>query len=253
MKEVNAINFLLYSYFNLTLDDKKEDEILSAAIARAYRDASSRVLSITDETNSIKDENEKETPLLDLAKKFLNEQISCLISDNSLTSDYDKWFYDTCNKLKEIYSNAKNKKDESAFTFGHAQKWVNMTMKYLYVIKSIFKKYGTDVLTQLSSDLEKKLHFPVDGYIMQAAALSPENFSHGLGIKLPNGNGNLVSYSSSKAWSKWECKDYKSFRNQLKSSSLNCADASSDNSPLDWESSTWIEIAKIRKEKEKKK
>ena len=251
MKDENAINFLLYSYFKLTLNSK-EEEILAAAITRAYRDASSRVLSITDETNTNKDENGEETPLLDLAKESLKEQFNNLFSnDHNLHSGYDTWFYNTCEKLSEVYSNAKSKKEENeaAFYFGHAQKWVNMTMKYLYEIKSIFKKYGTDVFTQLTPDLEKKLHIPVDGYIMQAVTSAPEDFPLGLGIQLPNKNGKLGSYSSAKAWSKWVRDDYEKFWEQLKDYPLN----KTDDSPLDWENKAWIGIAEIRKEKEKKK
>ena len=47
MKKETAINFLLYSYFGITLDSVP-DKIVDAAINRAYRDASSHVLALTD-------------------------------------------------------------------------------------------------------------------------------------------------------------------------------------------------------------
>ena len=53
MENKNAINFLLYSYFGITLDSSA-DEVLCAAIDRAYRDASSHVLSIKDEDTKLK-------------------------------------------------------------------------------------------------------------------------------------------------------------------------------------------------------
>lgn len=46
MEKENAIDFLLYSYFAVTTDSEDE-KLLYAAADRAYRDAASRVLSIS--------------------------------------------------------------------------------------------------------------------------------------------------------------------------------------------------------------
>lgn len=54
----NAIDFLLFSYFGITLESK-QIEILSAVIDRAYRDASSHVLSLKDEYKKDDDKNPK--------------------------------------------------------------------------------------------------------------------------------------------------------------------------------------------------
>ena len=43
MEYENALNFLLFSYFGITLRSSAED-IINAAISRAYRDSSSHVL-----------------------------------------------------------------------------------------------------------------------------------------------------------------------------------------------------------------
>lgn len=234
MTDENAINFLLYSYFEITLASTEED-ILIAAINRAYRDASSRVLSIDDD-------NQRDTLKCDAAKK-LCVAISSLWS----TTNYEMWFYDTCEQLEETYENTKGKKQ---FCFGHAQKWVNMTMKYLYVIKSIFYqyRYGKDMFPQLTDALEKQLHIPVDSYIMEAvASTKTAEKPYGLGIQLPSTKeGKLVSYTSAKAWSTWKKCHYEKFREEMEGKIA-------EDSPLDWEGPAWIEIAKARKAKAQKK
>ena len=238
MKCENAINFLLYSYFEITLDNS-EKEMIDAAIARAYRDASGRVLSIGGEGSNYKQ----------AASKKIYEQISERLS----AQGFDEWFYDTCSELKKIYETAEDKKGNPAFHFGHAQKWVNMTMKYLCVLKSVCQAYGKDILPWMTDDLEHQLHIPVDSYIMEAAAANETisvkrktvDFAYGLSILLPGNSKDDVPYSSAKPWSKWEKSEYERFRAQLEGKIL-------EKSPLDWEGPAWIEIARIRKEREKK-
>ncbi|MFZ0914275.1 MAG: hypothetical protein WBQ76_14940 [Candidatus Korobacteraceae bacterium] len=43
-------------------------------------------------------------------------------------ADFDKWHRTTCDNLVSVYGNA------FPFTAGEAQKWVNMTVKYIYTI-----------------------------------------------------------------------------------------------------------------------
>lgn len=230
MREENAINFLLYSYFEVTLDND-EDELLEAAINRAYRDASSRVLSLKD--------NKK--------KKTAADEILKQIKKLAKVQKYDGWFYDLCDTLKKTF-------EGEEFNFGHAQKWVNMTMKYLFVLKSIFAKYKKDkqIFSWLQDGLEQQLHIPVDSYIMEAVAAGktisvkrkPRDFSHGLDAKvLPGKRGGMGGYSSAKAWSTWKKGHYTDFRREIA--------GKIKGSPLDWEGPAWIEMARIRKEREK--
>lgn len=243
MTKENAINFLLYSYFELTLDSN-ENEILEAAIKRAYRDASSRVLSVSEEEKN-NEERQNSTPKTESIKYLAGRVLDGLKSNEK----YDDWFDETCKNLMEKYAGLKNKKDEDAFTFGHAQKWVNMIMKYLYVMKSIFNQYGKDnneIFSLLTEDKEMQLHVPVDSYIMEATADKQQDY--GLGVKLPSSktkSEETSSYSSADAWSKWSRENYEFFRSQISEKI--------SGSPLDWEGPAWIAIAKKRKEKEQKK
>lgn len=258
MKQENAINFLLYSYLGITLESEKS-EILDAAISRAYRDASSHVLSVTNETNKHEEKDGKTMLLADAAKSFLQNRLDELPSN----SDYNDWFYTTCIGLKNVYKNAKKQNGNNSFSLGHAQKWVNMTMKYLCVIKSVFMKYDKEILLWLD-ELENQLHIPVDSYILQAAweTEGTDNQLENKKIKFPlNKNnqrkdGKSGTFSDGKngkvaAWSTWDfdekqkCEPYSQFQSSIRKYLTD----NQKGCPIDWEGSAWIEIAKKRNSK----
>lgn len=87
MGSKHAIDFLLYSYFGITLDSGAE-EVLCAAIDRAYRDASSHVLSVKDE--SVKREKKV------AAAKEIRERLRELAEN---PKPYDEWHKKLCGKL----------------------------------------------------------------------------------------------------------------------------------------------------------
>ena len=73
-----------------------------------------------------------------------------------------------------IFINKKGN-EEKAFSYGNAQKWVNMTMKYIYILHAVYKEkaakcdfcntYG-DQIDILMCDLD----VPVDSYILKSAS-----------------------------------------------------------------------------------
>ncbi len=79
------------------------------------------------------------------------------------------------------------------FTYGIVQKWVNMTMKSLCVIKSVFDFYTEKTILKFLDTLEEELHIPVDGYILEAAILGEtvkikgknRTFDYGLNLDVP--------------------------------------------------------------------
>ena len=124
------------------------------------------------------------------------------------------------------------------FTYGQSQKWVNMTLKYLYLLGIIKNTKG--------------LHVPIDSYIIEA--LWDERNSE---IKIPRSKrldkeGNELyseekykehrkkyCYSDEKvkSWSLWDFEnDYDSFRKSLPKG-INTK----------WEHKKWIEISEKRK------
>lgn len=248
----NAIDFLLFSYFGITLESK-QDEILPAVIDRAYRDASSHVLSIV--------ENEKEN-IKNNAKDLLIEQLEKLPDENG----YDNWHNDLCNDLisvydtesKEIYKTDKNGKTRE-FTYGIAQKWVNMSMKYLYLLHSIYSKFAdeNDYCINIGESVSKiadTLHVPVDSYIIEAAWDIKD-----VNLPLKDNKKRDKTYSNPseqvEPWSKWENNKnendkyitkgtYTDFQVSLRNSLYE--------KPIDWEGSAWIDKAKKRKEPKNK-
>ena len=105
LKDITAINFLLYSYFELTLDSE-ENEIINAAIRRAYRDASSRVLTFPENVNSDKKYISAEKKLYERIRKILSDKMN-----------YDDWFYDTCEELIKSM-NDDSKEEIASWTSG---------------------------------------------------------------------------------------------------------------------------------------
>ncbi len=49
------------------------------------------------------------------------------------TKEFDRWHTDLCQALKTYYATELQKFGKIGFTYGQAQKWVNMTMKYCWV------------------------------------------------------------------------------------------------------------------------
>ena len=265
MNKSNAINFLLYSYFEITLESTL-DEIMEAAIRTAYKDASSHVLSIDTEENNYNTKNKAIEQMRIEIGKLLN---------NIEGESYVQWHGDLCTYLKNIYKDITC--DERCFTYGIAQKWVNMTMKYLCIINSIYKEYVEEYDNEISvlnniEIIENELHVPVDSFILESASkIGKQNNKHGFEIKIPNKktykrnkveicmDDRMGHYSSEKSlpWSKWDfdSEEWKSqtnyyleFQNSIKSE----VEKTGKRSRIDWEGPAWIEIASDRKKKEMK-
>lgn len=62
----------------------------------------------------------------------------------------------TCEKIIECYDGVNSNK--SIFTNGNAQKWLNMALKYLWLLGAL----PIDIK-------EERLHAPIDSYILQEA------------------------------------------------------------------------------------
>lgn len=233
MEKKNALNFLLYSYFGVT-SDSGEDELLRAAANRAYQDAASHVLSVCneDEKGGLRNAG------CDTLVKFLGKLP---------VEDYDKAHNALCDNLRKIYSGSTTA--DRGFTYGIAQKWVNMTMKYIFVLSTLIenKGFSTKYAAQLP---EKEMHIPLDSYMLEyIAQKDTKKFADSPCIKIPaKGTENDETfYSSYKvlAWSKYPDDDtYMKVQNGVREKMR-----SSWESPLDWEGPAWIEVAKSRKNK----
>lgn len=166
MTERNAINLLLFMCFGISLDNNKSEvDLLKAMTDKAYGDASRHVLSIEDDKIcKVKDENPDIYETLETKsgevnyvindKKLLKDTLREIASEyiiryiNNLESSVDKsetkkeeefndWHKNLCVELCNLYKCCEKyykidlKGNKRPFTCGTAQKWVNMTIKYI--------------------------------------------------------------------------------------------------------------------------
>lgn len=184
----DILQFLRGVYFGNFADP------LLAASSRAYRD-----MNRTIRFHGLEDEVRKN--LRTQVNQVLRKQVSRLTPQNiKSTTEFDCWHQEVCNQIKRIYAT-----QGIGLTYGQAQKWVNMTIKYLYMLEvSDF------------AGVFQYLHVPLDNYIFDSAR-------DVLGIPRPK-----------QAWSRWD--DYQDqylhYQNLLRTKLGN-------QSPLRWEFQNW--------------
>lgn len=281
MKLKNAINFLLYSYFNLTLEDGT-DTILETSINKAYRDATQQgaynaVLTkhCTEKEDGKKCPGNKCTKKenegcikkkSEYARKTGTEEIknaiaSLLEMDEESFSkvDFDKWHETICNTLLKTCYKEVNEVDseEKIFEYGNAQKWINMTLKYICILYKIFHEYrGKNcefcrTYRKMLKHNERYFHVPVDRYIIESVwnntevALPPSGKIKDEDILKKARGKEYSDYNSEKMepWGRWEKESYKRFQKSLQDAYF----LKEDEKPLDWENKSWIEIAKKKR------
>lgn len=208
----SAASFMLFSYFGIANTDNRYDTV-KAAINRGYRDAASHVLSFTD--GKAKQQARKNGTVI------IAEAIEKLKKGSF---DYDVWHKKLVGDLEAEYEKYEYKHGYS-FTCGIAQKWVNMTMKYMYILYFYQKKCGvvaSDYQLWYGETVEKYLpsfHVPVDSYIIKA---SKKDFR----VVAPWGS-----------WSRMESyPEYFEFQKAIREGTKNRGV-----SPIEWEGSAWIE------------
>lgn len=244
-----AIEFLLWSYFKLAADSSKE-EIIEKCISRAYSDATNQ-----GAYNTIRD---KEADLGVSYHKKLQEHILSL----SAIENFEEWHKRICREMTECYKTVKMKssQDNSAFTYGNAQKWLNMTIKYLFIVNSVMEMLGTseDFCKFYRNKFEKfegDFHVPIDSYIIESLWKKEdavEETTKWLSLKegKTRQDGTLGAYSTDKytVWSRFDAGDYQKAKKHI-------ADKISKEgvSPMRWENEKWIGVAKRREEKEQEK
>ena len=215
----NSIEFLLYAYFQIKVNDDY-DKICNAAIDKAYSDA-----TMMAAFNALKKRAEKS--VIEDAKKSGIRKIRESLNDLISATDYDKSHDKLCKDVVGEFKGIKTEKDDKAFTYGNAQKWVNMTMKNLYVISNAIK----DINGKLPKECEEilniadKFHVPVDRYIIEAV-LEDEDFNN---KKLPQKDETI------KPWSTWVEEDYKCFLGEVKEMCRK-----KQKTMIEWECEAWL-------------
>lgn len=189
----DSLDFLYALYFGAFND------AYAAATNRAYLD-----MNRTIRFCGLADEKRKEIRLV------VNELIRVSVQKLQLKSKidqklFDDWHMKLCDAIIEKYENY-----GITFTYGQAQKWINMTLKYLYVLES----------AQVEN-LFKYCHIPLDNYVFD---ISEKLF----GIERPK-----------IPWSRW-C-DY---HNQYMAYQMRLRSSIKNEEPLRWEFRAWLQEAR---------
>ncbi len=176
-----------------------------------------------------------------IIRKRINELEKC--------DDFDQWHEETCKEMIDFYSNNKEENGQSVLVCregkkrtdkettllpGQAQKWLNMTLKYLWLLYRL--KLLEDNLSSFVCKHQSYFHIPLDSYIIRYIKREPKQKRMN---DFPESNGLNNMYSivglSGSEWSKInDYKEYleyqKTIRNDLSKSKM---------LPLQWELEHW--------------
>lgn len=189
----DILDFLKAIYFGDFTDP------LKAASSRAYRDMNRTI---------------RFNGLLDATRLALRGKVNAVfyvelpkLNSDSITSqdEFDAWHRRVSDMIKAIYW------DEGVkLTYVHTQKWINMTIKYLYMLE-----------VDTFDAVFEFLHIPLDNYVFDIARDS-------LGITRPK-----------VAWSKWDNyeEQYFQYQNVIR-------EKITTGSPLRWEFRYWLKSAR---------
>lgn len=174
------------------------DDPYEAASNRAYRDLNRtiRYQALPLETREL---------LRQKTTELLRTEITCMVKSVTAQNEFDAWHFNVCSQIRNFFHEA-----GVEFYYGQAQKWLNMTIKYLYVIGE-----------QTFGSVFSYLHIPIDNYIFDAAQKVFD-------ISKP-----------AVAWSRWD--DY---QNQYMIYQMALRSHITGMDPLRWEFRYWLQEAK---------
>lgn len=244
VKNNKAFDFLLYSYFGIKesdLNEQSKKDIPYICAKRAYLDLartvkynySSSELEEMKSKKSSEEDKDKATNFIDSKNELIKNICENILSPiepkegeiSFESSDFDKWHKAKCEEIINFMNNSIDKSNTNIlkkdFTIGQAQKWVNMTLKYLWLLNAL----PTGVKPEY-------LHVPIDSYIIEIAYDNKNKFENALGLE----------DKPPESWSKLpEYKKYfeiqEAIREAIKTNTTN------ETIPIKWESLAWIEVA----------
>lgn len=178
--------------------------------------------------------------------KVIGEKITELFNKSKVKKeDFENWHKETCRSIRKE-SNSYNVIEE--FHYGHAQKWLNMTIKNMLIA-------GVEVANakQKIGDLESFFHVPIDQFIMKVVSRDyeiklplkqdkedpPEYGEYHYKVTRGKNKGKDTYNQGDKfiCWSKWDETQYGKVQNELKEKiKIN----EGIESPLEWEFKVWI-------------
>ena len=156
-----ALNFLIGCYFG------QSEDLLMAAIDRAYVDMASHTMKLFSEENykeKWKCRYNASYEIYNAIKKYPDD-----------LPTYESWHAQLIDKIKNCYPNIETNENlsipnnEKMLTEGQAQKWLNMTVKYMFVFKMLLgeedkRLFKFDGFLKVTY---KDLLPPVDSYLLK--------------------------------------------------------------------------------------
>ncbi len=224
------------------VDDEKPD-YFEWASDKAYLD-----MNRTMTFKEVADKDKKNEKQIDDNRKSWRNEGTDIIRTNfrKLSGDFKIWHQETCEKLIKVYDGKLVKKDgnkrteiETKLTYGQAQKWLNMTLKYLWLL------YRLDMLKKEDSEIienyERDFHVPLDSYILRYVAKSKKKGKDFPDNELSKLDLNEFDGEFKSEWSKIndDIKYYK-YQDRLREAINKKQHAT----PLDWELVHWHKALK---------
>lgn len=198
------------NYYGVLLEylfGTKKPEIFHIAASGAYRDMASHTLTSSlsaIEKKAARKELEavKKQWKHNIIKTIIVPEIETLLREPC--NDFDSWHKNVCRNMKSL-SKKQLEGYGIIFTYGQAQKWINMTLKNMLI--SGKWKFNDSIISTL--------HVPVDRYIILAAK-------------------DLGVYPPELPWSQWNEDDYISFHKNLDEKLKKLHE-----NKIDWEMRIW--------------
>lgn len=229
------LDFLLYSYFECDREEN-EIEVIQKCARRAYRDLARTVRYAHPASEP---EKAKADSGLAAFKNLQKKHISDVCNDMAQSiyackegfNKFDSWHKKKCkwiiHKMNKPYDDRKKFLKED-FTYGQAQKWLNMTLKYLWLLDRLPKGIKA-----------QSLHVPIDRFILEK--LKETGKFNEKSNKI-TGSGESFFYNG-KTWSAMsDIENYKTLQEEIKEIA-----GEANLLPIEWESLAWLEVAKSRK------
>jgi len=140
LTQQDIVNFWVRVYFGTT----NVQELRLSAVDRAYRDVNRTMHGIrairTDETYNI-------------LRSFVNNIASETLNITFDQATFDRWHLKKCDELKTEFIRVINYE----ISYGQAQKWINMTLKYMFAI-------GPNIINGIDRNYDR-FHIPLDNII----------------------------------------------------------------------------------------
>lgn len=176
-------------------------EVITSVSKRAYRDLNRTLHGIGTHPNK--------TTLLEDTHASLREFLTDLekvTNRDDFDALHDAWCED---RIRFFAKRPHPDKEKFTFTYGQAQKWLNMTLKYLAVLDhpAVQRVYPY-------------LHVPIDSIIY--------NQADQIGAPRP---------PKRRSWSRLNQEQYLAYQTQLRT---RIAQKTTHSAPMDWESTAWI-------------